>query len=1028
MKMVVISLIVISFAGFFVAIGEAVRDEDLVLYLPFDAGTGNIAKDLSEHNNDGTLHKAKWAAGIYGSAVALSGEQGGGVEVPHAPSLDITDEITLMAWVYPQQFTDEWTRIVVKTWAGDTAPWMVYGLYLQGGTNGKPHFNISVNGQEKSTRTGTVPQLLLNQWTHLAATYDGSLIKLYYNGELKVEAAATGQIDANDVPVSIGRNSEGNREHYVGRIDEVAIWNTALDASEIKQAMDGEIVEYPGGTITTSNAQDAAHYIYGAAWGSGKIRRTTLDGSNIEDLVTGLRWPRDVALDIAGNKMYWVDAGANKVQRANLDGTNVDNLVNAQGHPFGVALDTTSGKMYWSIWNPGKIRRANLDGTNVEDLITGLKEPEDIDLDLSGGKIYWTDTATNKIQRANLDGSNIEDLVTVGLSHPLGLTLDVAGGKIYWTNTSFWPWGGPGVDKISRANLDGTNLEDLVTTGFSIAHGIALDVSAGKMYWADGGKISRANLDGSNVEDVIIGFGATGIAIGIPQPNTARPPDVPDESEPSVETPSFEPGKLYWTTDDKIRRADLDGSNIQEIVTGKKNLRGLAVDSADEKIYWTVAWTLNTDVVPKIQTADLDGSDIQDLVERVGSAQGIAVDGAGNKIYWTRPEIIQTADLDGMNTQGLITRGLHTPQSIALDITGNKIYWTDPRLHKIQRANLDGSNIQDLVERVESPYGIALDVAEDKMYWTARGTGKIQCANLDGSNIQDVVTGVKKPGSIAIDFAGRKIYWTEYEFINIRDRDVGEIRRTNLDGSNVEDIVAGLGAIYSIALSIPQATPPELVVTTTDEPDDVYSPSDVNEDGQTDADDVCLVAAALWQTSPENPRTDVNADGIVNAQDIVFVAENLDDPQVPGAPSNVSRSQNITPETVQQVLNLLRVADNGSLVFRHGIANLKRLLASIIPKKTGLLANYPNPFNPETWIPYQLSEPAEVTLHIYAIDGRLIRTLALGHQPAGMYQSKNRAAFWDGRNELGESVASGVYFYTLTADDFTATRKMLILK
>ena len=101
---------------------------------------------------------------------------------------------------------------------------------------------------------------------------------------------------------------------------------------------------------------------------------------------------------------------------------------------------------------------------------------------------------------------------------------------------------------------------------------------------------------------------------------------------------------------------------------------------------------------------------------------------------------------------------------------------------------------------------------------------------------------------------------------------------------------------------------------------------------------------------------------------------------------------------------------------------------SLTPDTTSLLANYPNPFNPETWIPYQLSEPAEVTLHIYAVDGRLIRALALGHQLAGMYQSKNRVVYWDGRNEVGERVASGVYFYTLTADGFTATRKMLILK
>ena len=104
------------------------------------------------------------------------------------------------------------------------------------------------------------------------------------------------------------------------------------------------------------------------------------------------------------------------------------------------------------------------------------------------------------------------------------------------------------------------------------------------------------------------------------------------------------------------------------------------------------------------------------------------------------------------------------------------------------------------------------------------------------------------------------------------------------------------------------------------------------------------------------------------------------------------------------------------------------VLSEAAPKETGLLTNYPNPFNPETWIPYQLAKPAEVTVTIYAADGKLVRTLALGHQPAGVYQIKSRAAYWDGRNEVGEPVASGVYFYTLKAGDFSGTRKMLIRK
>ena len=98
------------------------------------------------------------------------------------------------------------------------------------------------------------------------------------------------------------------------------------------------------------------------------------------------------------------------------------------------------------------------------------------------------------------------------------------------------------------------------------------------------------------------------------------------------------------------------------------------------------------------------------------------------------------------------------------------------------------------------------------------------------------------------------------------------------------------------------------------------------------------------------------------------------------------------------------------------------------PEVTTLLPNFPNPFNPETWIPYQLAQPAEVTVSIHAADGKLVRTLELGQMPAGVYQEKDRAAYWDGKNEQGESVASGVYFYTLKAGDFSATKKMLIRK
>ena len=239
MKILVIIFLTLSWIVLLGTVGETVREDDLVLYLSFDEGKGGTAKDASKHKNDGTLHKAEWVKGKHGGAIELSGEAGGWVEVPDDPSLDITDEITLMCWVYPKQFTAEWFRIIVKTWAGDTAPWMVYGFYEQGGSNGKTGFIISVNkGQEKRCGNGPSPQLRKDAWTHLAATYDGSVMKLYYDGEVKVETAASGKIDKNDVPVSIGRNSEGNREHYIGLIDDVAIWDVALSDDEVQQAMD----------------------------------------------------------------------------------------------------------------------------------------------------------------------------------------------------------------------------------------------------------------------------------------------------------------------------------------------------------------------------------------------------------------------------------------------------------------------------------------------------------------------------------------------------------------------------------------------------------------------------------------------------------------------------------------------------------------------------------------------------------------------------------------------------------------------
>ena len=258
--------------------------------------------------------------------------------------------------------------------------------------------------------------------------------------------------------------------------------------------------------------------------------------------------------------------------------------------------------------------------------------------DDDASKMYWTDAGTDKIQRANLNGSQVEDLVTAGLTTPSGIVLDVGRRKMYWTDA--------GANKIQRADLNGSNVEDLITTGLTTPSGLALDVGGGKMYWTDAGanKIQRADLNGSNVEDLI----TTGLT-----------------------TPS-----------------------------------GLALDVGRRKMYWV------NNSGPKIQRANLDGSQVENL----------------------------------------ITSGLSLPHGLALDVRRGKMYWTDDGRNRIQRADLDGSDVEDLITAgLDGPVGLALDVGRGKMYWTDQDANKIQRADLSGSNVEDLITtGLDNPVGIAL--------------------------------------------------------------------------------------------------------------------------------------------------------------------------------------------------------------------------------------------------------------------------------------
>ena len=481
----------------------------------------------------------------------------------------------------------------------------------------------------------------------------------------------------------------------------------------------------------------------------------------------------------------------------------------------------------------------------------------------------------------------------------------------------------------------------------------------------------------------------------------------------------LKPLAVYWIDrgTKSIRAASSDASRIETLVQrGLQQPSGLTLDVTGGHMYWTDSGT------DKIQRADLNGANVQDLVTQgLKGTKDIAVDVAGGKMYWTDngTDKIQCADLDGSNVEDLVTRGLRIPSGLALDVDGGKMYWTDDGTNKIQRAGLDGSNVEDLVTGLQAPTSIALDVADGKMYWTDVAANKIQRADMDGSNVEDLVTELAGVHSLDLDIDNRKLYWTDW-----RDETV---RRANLDASNVEDVItSGMDRPSSIAIN---ASPQPIA---SKDPDDETEDetveaqdADANGDGSVDVQDIVYVALHYGQTS--QGAADINGDGVVNIDDIIAVAAAVDN--VAAAPAaRAALPRDLTAETVENWLTEAKLTGKNTSQYRRGILTLEQLLAALAPKETALLPNYPNPFNPETWIPYRLATGSDVQISIYDVNGALIRQLDLGHQRAGVYIEKTRAAYWDGRNENGEAVASGAYFYQLRTDDYNALRRMVIVK
>ena len=671
--------------------------------------------------------------------------------------------------------------------------------------------------------------------------------------------------------------------------------------------------------------------------------------------------------EAADPKMYWTQDG--KILRGNPDGTNVETLVTGR-NPEHLVLDVTGGKMYWRDYSSQNkqysILSANLDGTKVKILIAGLSRYRgNIALDIGNGKLYWTDSGTNKIQRANLDGSGVLDLVDSDLSDPYGIALDVAAGKMYWTDF--------GNRKIQRANLNGSDVETLIDFDLHYPYGIALDVTTRKMYWTDSGtdRIQRANLDGSDIEIL----------------------PVDGLSDPHGIALDVENSKLYWTDSgtDKIQRANLDGSDIEILpVDGLSDPHGIALDVENSKLYWTDSGN------GKIQRANLDGTSAHNLFTGLNNVRGIALVPSAplltvpavNVSPTTDPTVSVTSPTNPVVSTTLIDT---TDPRYGLEIPDNMVWL--PAQNELSTYFFFGARVSSLtgappgadVEYEECE--IKLHIPDESIYFilpVTTQTGRRIKAGADiGTAIINVLGALNIPKvSQAAGIAGAIIAVTDAWDSTVKA--FADDLRIKLPNN---------------LLKKPEASMPFIVMTIPR------------------MDSVSVTVKQVVKINGGESQT-LTANGLWDLSKDVLAAPIAQ----PSALTDWSPFQLLSPHAQQGLLQLSELVNS---LTRSTSATRE---TQPVPEKTSLLANYPNPFNPETWIPYQLSKAADVTLTLYDIQGRVVRHLDLGHQRAGMYHSRNRAAYWDGRNAQGEPVASGVYFYTLKTGDFTATRKMLIRK
>ena len=796
---------------------------------------------------------------------------------------------------------------------------------------------------------------------------------------LAVEAVADAEAEGNETIVLIGAV-----DGLTG--DEVAI--TIIDDKTLSGG---------GGIKSTPKMYWADNF-------ASKIQRANLDGTGVEDFITGLDRPTNLALDLGGGKIYWgTEGGRDRIQRANLDGTGIEDLVTAEGALGGLALDLGAGKIYWTDYYPaGKIQRANLDGTGVEDFITGLDRPTDLVLDLGGGKIYWTiswptaDQRPGKIQRANLDGTGIEDLVTEGVSDP-NLALDMGADKMYWAD---WRIG-----KIQRANLDGTGIEDLIT-GLRPSN-LALDVGAGKLYWTAPlpGKIQRANLDGTGIEDLITGLNnPLDIALDI-SGQSSLPRD-------GYEDPDFEftVGEAIEPIVLPVLSAASVGGTPPYMYSVSGLPVGLSFDAATRTISGTPTEATNGPVTVIITVTDANGASASwppllitvnpslprddqedlDFEFTVGEAiepTVLPVPTGGSPPYAYSVSGLPAGlsfDAATRTLSGTPTEATNGPIIVTYTVTD--ALGSSASLPLLITVNPLSSDLSS--DSSDSPLAFAADTAVPNQSFTAGTAITPLVLPVASGGIPPYAYSVSNlPAGLSFDAATRTLSGTPTEATD----SAVIVTYTVIDSG-------GAAAVLTFSITVnPSLSFGDLFGAGKVVPTHQHDLAEIREFivGQR-VEDVVLPKASggsaplRYSLSPALPAG------------LTFDA--------------ATRTIAGTPLAAGLTAYTYTVTDaNGATA---------SLSLQTLPTAFSLASNFPNPFNPTTTIEYALPQATDVALTVYNVVGQPVRTLVAEHQSAGRY-----AVEWDATDYSGHRLSSGLYFYRLQAGgEFVEVKKMLLLK